>query len=392
MASGWTTSGIDWTSAATMRNSRTEDIVREVYIAVNERDYYIRRAKALQLSSDPPIIDLTGRRRLENMTNYIQETVSGWLLPIDDLTDRINLSSYTSLGTLSCFLDEVAPPTGTGVSQDTSSYFYTFTSLDYTENGNFETQYSIDLSLLRTPPKRINLDWTKMIYDILQEDLFFSCSDWRAREFAGGARAYIAFGYTNFVNNYPNEDEYRFYITEQNDAQSVFGDTFQDVEDKMNSNDRLQMFIDPSFRGKLSYTNSTSTGLFMEYDRAYFVFKLKGYAQSFLMSELDNLALSVGTNFQDTLNLLPFSNYEDGISKTRLREETLTQSRIDSALFVQTGIEPGTYHVIEDLITSFDVFNIPSTDQGTTSVSTSVSCFIKINKEDMINYYTEPAP
>jgi len=392
MASGWTNSGIDWTSAVTMRNSRTEDVVREIYLAVNERDYYIRRAKALQKSSAPPVIDLTGRRRLENMSNYIQETVSGWLLPIDDLTDRISLSSYTSLGTLSCFLDEATPSTGTGASQDTSKYFYTFTSLDYTENGNFETQYSVDLSLLRTPPKRIDLNWLKMIYDILQEDLFFSCSDWRAREFAGGARAYIAFGYTNFVNDYLNEEEYRFYITEQNDAQSAFGDTFQDVEDKMNSNARLQMFIDSSFRGKLSYTNSTSNGLFMEYDRAYFVFKLKGYAQSFLMSELDNLSLSVGTNFQDGLSLLPFSNYEDGVSKTRLREETLTQARIDSALSADSGIEPGTYHVIEDLIINFDDFAIPNTTTGTTSVVNSVSCFIKINKENMINYYTEPTP
>jgi hypothetical protein len=264
--------------------------------------------------------------------------------------------------------------------------------LDYAENGNFETQYNIDLSLLRTPPKRIDLNWLKMIYDILQEDLFSSCSDWQCREFSGGIRSFRALGYSNFVNNYPNADEYRFYITERNDAESVFGDTFQDVEDKMNSNARLQMFIEPSFSGKLVYSNSINLGLNMEYYRAYFAFKLKGYSQNFIMAEFENLALSVGTNEQDALSLLPFSNYEDGVSKTRLRQETLTQARIDSALFSEPGIEAGTYHVIEDLITNFDNFTIPSTDQGSSAVITFVSCFIKINKEGMLNYYTEPTP
>ena len=40
MPSGWTNSGIDWTSTATMRNSRTEDIMKHLIQATLERDYW----------------------------------------------------------------------------------------------------------------------------------------------------------------------------------------------------------------------------------------------------------------------------------------------------------------------------------------------------------------
>ena len=66
MPSGWTTSGIDWTSVSTMRNSRTEDIVRHLYrLAVNERDYWIRYFttgfKYTTLDINLPSLDRVGR-------------------------------------------------------------------------------------------------------------------------------------------------------------------------------------------------------------------------------------------------------------------------------------------------------------------------------------------
>ena len=392
MASAWTTSGIDWTSAATMRDSRTEDVIRELYFAVNEREYYIGRTKALQNKFPNPVVpvlDAVGRNRIENMTAYIQEKVSGWLLPLDEFNDRLNATGWTSVNSLGCFLDEVATPTG-GANDSSDKYFFTYKNLDYELNGNFETQYGIDLSLLRDPPDRVQLDWAKMIYDILQEDLFISCEDWEMRVFGGGAVGFRLRGYINNPNDYLNADEYRFYISEFNDAQSVFSDTFQDVENKMNSNVRLQMFIDPVFSGLLTYSNTINNGLRMDYDRSYFVFKLEGDSQSFLFSDLDHLALSVGTNFQDALNLLPFSNYEDGLAKDRITPETLTQTRIDSALFADSDIQPGDYHVIENLITNFDDFTIPSTTQGSSSTLTSVNCFIKINRENLLRYHPTP--
>jgi len=392
MASAWTTSGIDWTSDVTMRDSRTEDIIRELYLAVNEREYYMGRVKAMQNEFPNPVIpvlDTVGRTRIENMTAYIQEKVSGWLLPLDEFNDRLNATTRKSVGTLGCFLDEVTAPTG-GANDSSDKYFFTYKNLDYEENGNFETQYGIDLALLRDPTERINLDWAKMIYDILQEDLFVSCEDWKMQVFGGGAIGFLLDGHGNIPNDYLNANEYRFYIGEQNDAQSVFTDTFQDVENKMNSNNRLQIFFENIFKGKLTYSNTISNGLTMEYDRSYFVFKIEGDSQNFLFSDLDHLALSVGSNFQDALNLLPFSNYEDGLADDRITPETLTQARIDSALFSQSGIVPGDYHVIENLITNFDDFPIPSTDQGGSSVVTEVNSFVKINRENLLRYY--PAP
>tara|TARA_R110001606_G_C15327021_1_gene645168 strand:+ start:341 stop:1519 length:1179 start_codon:yes stop_codon:yes gene_type:complete len=392
MASAWTTSGVDWTSATTMRNSRTEDIVREIYLAVNEREYYMGRTKAMQNEFPNPVVpvlDTVGRNRIENMTGYIQEKVSGWLLPLDEFNDRLNATTRKSVGTLGCFLDEATAPTG-GANDSSDKYFFTYKNLDYEQNGNFETQYGIDLSLLRDPPSRVQLDWAKMIYDILQENLFISCEDWKMQVFGGGAIGFTLDGHGNIPSDYLNANEYRFYIGEQNDAQSVFTDTFQDVENKMNSNARLQIFFENIFKGKLIYTNTINRGLTMEYDRSYFVFKIKGDSQNFLFSDLEHLALSTASNLQDALNLLPFSNYEDGLAKDRITPETLTQARIDSALFSQTGIVPGDYHVTDSLITNFDDFSIPSTAQGSTAVVTQVNSFVKINKQNLLSYYTAP--
>jgi len=392
MASAWTTSGIDWTSAATMRESRTEDIVRELYLAVNEREYYMGRTKAMQNEfPNPvtPILDAVGRGRIENMAGYVQEKVSGWLLPLDEFNDRLNATTSKSVGTLGCFLDELTAPTG-GANNSADKYFFTYKNLNYEQNGNFETQFIIDLDLLRNPPNRVQLDWAKMIYDILQENLFISCEDWKMRVFTSGAVGFTLDGHNNIPNNYLSADEYRFYIGEQNDAQSVFTDTFQDVENKMNNNNRLQIFFENIFRGRLTYSNTINNGLRMDYDRSYFVFKLKGDNQNFLFSDLDHLALSTGSNFQNALSLLPFSNYDDGLADDRIAAETLTQARINSALFSQSGIVPGDYHVIESLITNFDNFSIPSTTQGASSVITQVNCFVKINRQDLLRYY--PAP
>ena len=76
MPSGWTNSGIDWTSTATMRNSRTEDIVRHLYLAINERDYWMRLN-----SGEVGSLDRVGRFRTDQQLRYIYSKLKSWFKP-----------------------------------------------------------------------------------------------------------------------------------------------------------------------------------------------------------------------------------------------------------------------------------------------------------------------
>ena len=85
MPSGWTTSGIDWSSVSTMRNSRTEDIIRELYQAVSERNHWISRScySFRRSGTTFPTIVNDVRLRLENSIQYIYETLRLWFKPND---------------------------------------------------------------------------------------------------------------------------------------------------------------------------------------------------------------------------------------------------------------------------------------------------------------------
>ena len=84
MSSGWVDSGIDWDN---ITNNRTEDVVRELYYAVKERDWWIRYFIGAGLNGFPndilnPLIDyptLDDRVRFDEQLTYINNTVGDWL-------------------------------------------------------------------------------------------------------------------------------------------------------------------------------------------------------------------------------------------------------------------------------------------------------------------------
>jgi hypothetical protein len=384
MASGWTNSGIDWTSSATMRNSRTEDIIKELYLAVSERDHYINKVKFININNT---LDPNWRDRMESLTKYIQETVSGWLLPILDIGDRLNGGvTAQNMGSICAFLDTTDNPVGVDPYYDISrSYFYSFKNLDYTQGGNFETQYGIDLSLLRVPPKRISLEWCSMIYQILQEDLHTSTERWIMQFFQGTYR-YFADG-TNLVADIDTAPQYRFIIQDDNKAS---GQIFNDIVTDLNNNDELELTITTPPKELMSYQGG-STNLSIETIRSMLAYKIQGESQTFELSDLNTKSIVLGfyRDDRDNLSLLPFSNIQLGLIKDSFFTDTLTQSRIDDATIVHAGVKAGTYHVFEDIKTTFDNFVIGSATGGSTQ-TVSGSYFVAINKEGFLNYYTEP--
>ncbi len=181
MPSGWTNSGIDWTSVNTMRKSRTEDIVRHLYLAVNERDYWISyfnpswRFNARSL----PVLERIGRLRAENQMEYIYGTLKAWLTPFSDIP--IQSGNFYTLNE-SCFLDESSPFDINTVSNPQYKPFqvidrrwYGKKNLDYSQGGTLEGLLSYDLGLFRAYEyKRLDLNFLKMVYDLLNLNLKIS--------------------------------------------------------------------------------------------------------------------------------------------------------------------------------------------------------------------------
>ena len=163
MASAWTTSGIDWTSAATMRESRTEDIVREIYLATHERDFWVQRWTQrynTNYNTSFPNIEFTSRTRLENQVRFIYDTLRAWLTL--DLTPSI---SGLFVPNQAVWIDENQITQGQVL---TDTVNLGVKHWDMAQNGNLETELSVDLGFLRTAGNyRIRLDELFIVYRIL---------------------------------------------------------------------------------------------------------------------------------------------------------------------------------------------------------------------------------
>ena len=391
MPSGWTTSGIDWTSTATMRNSRTEDIVRDLYLAVNDRDYWIKKSKFLQLTTIPPVLDLEGRIRMDQALKFIQDTVSGWFLPNQDIASRLDiLGGENQMGSLCCFLDDVFVPTGfPAYFVSRVQYFYGFNNLDYTASGNFETQYGLDMSLIRQPPKRFNLIWCKLIYDILQLDLKTSVDNWHAF----GPLTGLRFGIdpVQLIEDTETADDYIFHIIDSNIATDS---DFNQVVDDLNNEDLLSVYIESSSNQSVSYSVFTSfipPRLRLLTIRKMFAYKIQAKDQIFELSDL-NPSSTTTSGFQtDPLSILPLSNYPYGYYKDAVYLDELTQTRIDAATgTINPIVNAGFYYVIDDLKTTYDFIDIGTSPSGVSQQQALTSYFVKINREGFLNYYTEP--
>tara|TARA_R110001606_G_C15323951_1_gene644906 strand:- start:58 stop:1230 length:1173 start_codon:yes stop_codon:yes gene_type:complete len=390
MANGWDDSGIDWTSAVTMRNSRTEDIIKEIYLAVNEREYWVRKVKFMDIKGGQSVLDSDGRIRTPQALKYIQDIVSGWFLPIADLGTRMNIfSSRQSIGTFCCFFDDVYDATGTGSApyeDSVNSYFFGFKNLDYAAGGNTETQYNLDLSLLRTPPKRVSLIYLKLIYDLLQLDLKTGVEDWLVDDFLGFDR-FLPTG-AKLVADANFATKYMFTIQDNNNGQEAL---FADTVDEINSLDNLRFRTGSTIVSQLSYASFYPSLRIITY-RDMFAYSIDAFSSSFNIKDLEPSSIHTGYNRpnQDNLGLIPYSNFKYGVFKDVHFLDTLTQARIDAGSGGGWGIVPGDYYVFEDIKTSFDYYQPAITDSGQSNAQSRSAFMVKFNKEDFIYYYTQP--
>ena len=169
MASGWTESGIDWDNLSTQS---PRDVIRELYIAVDERNYWIKHFSsggALSLDSlDPIDYDCVLRHRTKEQISYICSSIEKWLRPISSIPiDDRDFLTNTYHG---CMLDL----------NNQSSYQYQ----DYTYNG-------FAVFLPRFQEKR-NLEW----------------STYNSEE--NGAYESLLNLSLGFMRSYSNSDSFRF--------------------------------------------------------------------------------------------------------------------------------------------------------------------------------------
>ena len=164
MPSGWTTSGIDWSD---IRRNRTEDIVRELYLATHERDFWVRRwtqKQSTNYNTSFPNIEYTSRIRMETQLRFIFDTVRSWLTL--DLNPSI---TDVFVPNQAVWIDDNQIPIGSDL---TDTVNLGIPHWDMSKNGNLETELSLDLSFLRdyipNNLRRINLDDFDKIYKILR--------------------------------------------------------------------------------------------------------------------------------------------------------------------------------------------------------------------------------
>ena len=161
MASGWTTSGIDWTSASTMRNSRTEQIVTELYKATLERNFWI---KTVQSSSIVPVV-LYKKIRMDTQLRYIYETFEKWFRPLingNDSPFALNLeySPFVNDGDGLASAYPNSAVTSFSIPYGKGSY-------DYSSGGDLSSLVSYDMSFLGAIGNRVNLNHLYSFYTIL---------------------------------------------------------------------------------------------------------------------------------------------------------------------------------------------------------------------------------
>ena len=240
--SGWTTSGIDWTSASTIRNSRTEDVIRELYLATSERDFWVRRWSLATTSS---YIPSSGRLRVEDQMKFIMDTLSNWLT-----TDLNPIQNDGFVENQAVWIDESQIPIGLDLSNSSSWDFKTRTDnitstgavIDLTSNqinmqiphynmsinGNLEVSIGRDLSFLRSYPinKRINVSDLFSIYLILS--------------FLTKARAYQVYKsgsvYQHYLLNNGVENILRYYSGSFNlDTDTAYDNWVNDIPNSVSN-------------------------------------------------------------------------------------------------------------------------------------------------------------
>jgi len=359
MASGWTNSGINWTSAATMRDSRTEDIVREIYLATHERDFWVRRWTQ-QFTSNYgttfPNIEYTSRMRVENQIRFIYDTLRSWL----------TLDLNPSIPTLyvpnqAVWVDENQLSQGQSL---TDSVNLGIDHWDMEQNGNLETELSVDLGFLRSPSNyRIRLDELFVVYKIL--NFLTKCRAYQIESNGDG---------TGFINNLSNLNIASVgsgaYVYQHSSGNFALNTPLQAYNAWASSN--RTTFIGAVVLAGYNQRTTSAPGYILASTEAYFEFvDMTGYdgtdyeASDFTFNMLFNESFASSSN--------PGLSLQDGIN---------IMGDIQEADGAKAFPFPNT------VMQTFPP--VPTSGSDTWANTGRLLPFADMNKEGFLNYYTEP--
>lgn len=213
MASAWTESGINWDD---LSRSSIRDVIRELYIAVSERDFWVRHfgsggfAKVEELA--PIDYNATERHRTKDQVNFIVSALSNWLSESSAPTQIGNDTDYAKSGYRGCFIDFESGSnyeyTNYGNDNDFVNDYYVptmfgsvrentliediqlgYSSFGKQEFGNLETLLGVDLSFIRVYDNnqsfRFTYDMMQDIFKVLNYLTFVRRVTWRNGGYSG---------------------------------------------------------------------------------------------------------------------------------------------------------------------------------------------------------------
>ena len=213
MASAWTESGIDWND---LSRSSIRDVVRELYIATSERDFWVRHfgsgGYATTDELNPIDYDATQIWRTKGQVGFILNALSNWLTPSSAPTQIGNDIDYAKRGYRGSFIDFESGSNYEYVNYGNDSGFLQdyymptmlggirsstlieeiqlgYKSFGKDELGNLETILSIDLSFLRAFDTNISFRFTyemmETVFKVLNHLTFVRRCTWRNGGYSG---------------------------------------------------------------------------------------------------------------------------------------------------------------------------------------------------------------
>ena len=391
MPSGWTNSGIDWTSAATMRNSRTEDIVKHLHQAISELDHWISKScySFRRRGTVFPEIDIDARFRIEDSLNYIYSILNLWFRPYEDYNFVPNYQNELRFvlpfnGSVFVDFDKSSP------SFDSDGFYLGYGNIDYSLGGQLESIMGFDVGFIRDYTEavlpRVSLDDFKKIYDILNKGFYNRAFDisYRLSDLGGGN--YLKRDQEiRFNNASPLEtNTWILYCAEGN----IFG---RDADSLTAKNEFYNStFADVSYMTLINKNALRVSRGFGDYTYSQYFSGIGMQATGFdglskNISDINYKSLVYGNSvvFDDWGNVFPQANYPDGFYS------------------ISGGYENYSHSILPSLSGVYGRFTEPEINTGIPTVSgtnkTSLNeCyripFVSFDKSGVLNYYTEPTP
>ena len=355
-----------------MRNSRTEDIVRHLYLAVNERDYWIRLN-----SGDIGELDRSGRLRLDQQLVYIYSKLKSWFKPIGEYT-----GSFTFDNSESVFIDDTVTPQNP-VNDPDELFYFGYDSYDYSASGNLEALVGEDLSFIRNYGNysfRILLEDLHIVYKLLNLDLrnrLFkysrSGSEYNVIQFTNTDDQSMALGFKNGNDNDGGG---------QKPNSSIANTAFYNQTTIDYSN-----FISNKYRGFWNVV-FTSQSYSVTQAKHGIRFNPTGFdSNDYNISDFNFKSFSYGFlkngSFDDDFGIFPVEAYTVG-------HEIIENKFVDvpASLTVNWGGVHGFMH--QDFVESDLPTVTASSSFQRSQQSSSAIPFINLNIEGFLNYYTEP--